>query len=59
MFTPLLQVRLALALIGVILFGYGVSRDDEQVRLFAIGFLAASALMRWWPKGRRGPPPPA
>jgi hypothetical protein len=52
--TWLLQARLALSLIGVILFGYGVRVDDSRLRLFGIGFLAVSLLLRVW---RRRPPP--
>ena len=52
--TPLLQVRLALSLIGVILFGYGVRVDDQRLRWLGIGFLAVSLLLRLW-RGRRPP----
>ena len=52
--TPLLQARLALSLIGVILFGYGVRTDDSRLRLIGIGFLAVSVVLRVW---RRRPPP--
>jgi hypothetical protein len=52
----LTRAKLALALIGVILFGYGVRAEDERLRWMGIGFLAASAILRWW---RRGPRTPA
>lgn len=51
----ILLARLALSLIGVILFGYGVRVSDERIRLFGIGFLAVALLLRWWPRPR----PPA
>lgn len=53
--TPVMVARLALALMGLILFGYGVRADEERIRLFGIAFLAAATLLRWWPRPR----PPA
>jgi hypothetical protein len=52
MLTRLLQARLALALIGVFIFGYGVRVDDPRVRWVGIGCLAFSLLLRWLPARR-------
>ena len=46
-------VKLGLAAIGVILFGYGISSDNITIRWLGIGFLAASVLMRFLPKRLR------
>jgi hypothetical protein len=47
MVPRIIWVRLALALIGLVLFVYGVRFDDARIRLFGIGFLAVSAFLRW------------
>jgi len=58
--TRLLRARMALALIGLILFVYGVRiddptrSDDDRLRWIAIGFLGVSLLLRLW----RRPRPP-
>ena len=58
-----LLLKLALAAIGVILFGYGMSANDATLRWIGIGFLAASVLTRFLPKRLRSddyprqPPP--
>jgi len=52
--TPLIQLRLALTLIGIVLFGYGVRVDDQRLRWIGIAFLAVSLILRFW--RRRRPP---
>jgi hypothetical protein len=46
----LLLARTVLAAIGVVLWGYGYRTDDANVRLAAIGILAAALLLRFVPK---------
>lgn len=52
--TRYLTLKVALAVIGVALFGYGMASDNATVRWMGIGFLAASVLTRFLPKGVRG-----
>ncbi|HJQ20710.1 MAG TPA: hypothetical protein VJ867_10200 [Gemmatimonadaceae bacterium] len=59
-----LAIKLALAAIGVILLGYGMSVDDPTIRWIGIAFLAAAVLTRFLPKRLRSGdyprnPPPA
>jgi hypothetical protein len=49
-----LQVRLALAIIGIIVWGYAVFVDDARLRLVGIVLLAASLILRLVPKRYRG-----
>ena len=51
--TPLIQLRLALTLIGVVLFGYGVRTDDLRLRWMGIAFLAVSLALRFVRRRRR------
>jgi hypothetical protein len=44
--TVLSHLKLGLAFIGVVLFGYGVRVDHELLRWIGIGFLVAAALLR-------------
>lgn len=44
-----LQVRVAVALIGVAVWGFGLLRDDERVRLVGIAVLALSLVLRFVP----------
>lgn len=57
-----LQVKLGLSVVGLILLLYGIRTDDTRIRWVAIGFLAASVLMRLLPRRFRGrdhePPQP-
>jgi hypothetical protein len=50
----LTQLKLGLAIIGLMLWGYGYRVDDGRMRLFGIAFLAVAAILRFV---RRGPPP--
>lgn len=45
--SPLTQLKLGLALAGLILFGYGVRADSNLLRWAGIGFLAAAAVLRF------------
>lgn len=51
--NPLSHVKLALAVIGLILFGYGVRADHDGLRWGGIGFLAAAVLLRFIGRRRR------
>ncbi|MFN2566227.1 MAG: hypothetical protein ABR499_14615 [Gemmatimonadaceae bacterium] len=52
--STLTLVRVALAAIGLIVWGYGYRVDDPVARWIGIGFLGAALLARFW---RRGAPP--
>ena len=45
--TVLTRLKLALALIGVVLFAAGIRFDDPRLRMGAIGFVAAAWLLRF------------
>lgn len=42
------QLKLGLAVVGLILWGYGARVDVEWLRWTGIGFLAASVAARFW-----------
>ena len=52
--SRLLQIRLALAIIGVVVWGYGLLRDEATVRLVGIVVLALSLVLRFTPKRFQG-----
>jgi hypothetical protein len=52
MLTLLTQARLALAMFGMLIFGYGVRVADSRVRWVGVGCLAVSLLLRWFPERR-------
>lgn len=54
--TALSHLKLGLAFIGVVLFGYGVRVDHVPLRWIGIGFLAAAALLRILERRRKGEP---
>jgi hypothetical protein len=54
--TRLMQVRLALAAIGIVIWGYGYSVDNPTLRLVGMAVLALSLVLRFAPKKR--PPDP-
>ena len=55
-----MQLRLVLAVIGIVVWGYGLARDEPNVRLAGIIVLAASLLLRFAPKALRdGTDPPS
>lgn len=45
--TPIVRAQAALALVGAAMFGWSVWRDDERVRLAAIGTLAVAFVLRF------------
>jgi hypothetical protein len=51
--TNFMRLRLALTGIGVVVWGYGLVRDEPTVRLVGIIVLAASLLLRFAPKALR------
>ena len=51
--TRYLQIKLALAVIGLIMLIWGIRANDTFVRWIGMGFLAASILMRFLPKRLR------
>lgn len=55
--TPVTQAKLALAVIGVVVWGWAVRVDDARLRLIGIAFMAAAVLLRFLKPGgpRRGP----
>jgi hypothetical protein len=48
MLTALTQMKLGLALAGLIVWGYGVRTDVGWLRWVGIGFFAAAAVLRFW-----------
>ena len=48
--TRFQHIRVVIAIIGAIVWGYGVSRDDATVRLIGISVLALSLVLRFVPK---------
>lgn len=56
---PLSHVKLGLAVVGLILFGYGVRVEHEGLRWTGIAFLAAAVVLRFVGRRRREPPPEA
>lgn len=55
-------IQIALAIMGLITFGYGVRVDHEPLRWIGIAFFAAAFALRFWPKAHHDreeePPPP-
>jgi hypothetical protein len=45
--SALTQLKLGLALIGLILFGYGLRVDDSRLRWIGVLFLALAAVLRF------------
>jgi hypothetical protein len=54
--TRLSHLKLGLAVVGVILFGYGIRADVNSFRWMGIGVLAVAAVLRFWKP--RNPSPP-
>lgn len=46
-----MQVRVAFAVIGIAIWGYGVASDRENLRLVGIALLALSLILRFMPGG--------
>lgn len=45
--SPLSHLKLGLAVVGIILWGYGVRSDVNWLRWTGIGFLAVAAVLRF------------
>jgi hypothetical protein len=45
--NPLTAVKLALAALGIVVFGYGVRIDSTAVRWVGVGLVAVAALLRF------------
>jgi len=54
--STLTTVKVALGVIGLIVWGYGVRVDDPLIRWIGIAFFAAAVILRF--VSRRGPPTP-
>jgi hypothetical protein len=54
--TVFSHLKLGLASIGVVLFGYGVRVDHEPLRWIGIAFLLAAALLRFLERRRKREP---
>ena len=54
--TPLTVAKIALAVFGLLVFGYGVRVDSQTIRWVGIAFVAAAALLRFL-RPRRGSAP--
>lgn len=55
--TWLLKVRIAVAVMGIVVWAYAVKADDPRLRLAGIVLLAVSLLLRWFGPRRQAPPP--
>ena len=47
--TRLVLARILLLLVGVVVWGYGYRYDEPNIRVAAIGLLAATLLLRFLP----------
>ena len=56
--TTVNQLKIGLALLGVLVWGYGVRADLSVVRWTGIGFLAIAAVLRFWGRRRARSPEP-
>jgi hypothetical protein len=45
--SPLTAIKIALAVAGLLAFGYGIRVDSAVVRWVGIAFVAAAAVMRF------------
>jgi hypothetical protein len=54
--SRMMLARVVLAVIGVIIWGYGTATDDANIRLAGIGCLSVSLLLRFAPKDKSPPP---
>jgi hypothetical protein len=54
--TRAMQVRIAFALIGIVIWGYAVATDNADLRLVGIALLTLSLILRFLPGGRHRRP---
>ena len=53
-----LEVRAGIALVGALLFGYGIRVDGQAYRWAGIAMFVLAILLRWWkPSGPDERPP--
>ena len=45
--SPLTVAKIALAVVGLLVFGYGIRVDSTAVRWLGIAFVAVAALLRF------------
>jgi hypothetical protein len=57
--SGLTRIKLALALIGVVIFAAGVRLDDSRLRYIGIGFVAAAWILRFVKPRPPSPSPPS
>ena len=53
--TPLTTVKIALAVAGLLAFGYGIRVDSATIRWVGIAFVAAAAVLRFVRPRSSGP----
>lgn len=51
---PYTQLKLACAVVGLLVWGYGYRVDSPTLRWIGIGFLAVAVVLRLVPKRLRG-----
>ena len=56
--TRVMQARIAFAIIGIAIWGYGVAVDHDRLRLVGIILLAISLALRFLPGNRPPQAPP-
>lgn len=54
--TKLTWIRFVVAMVGIVLWGYGYRMDDPTIRWLGIAILAVAVLLRFW--ARRNQPQP-
>ena len=53
--TRLMQARLALAIMGIVIWGYALAVDDARLRLVGIIVLMLSLVLRFFGRRDRNP----
>jgi hypothetical protein len=57
--SRVMQARIAFAIIGVVVWGYGTASDNPNIRLAGIALLALSLILRFADRRPRQDPPDA
>lgn len=47
-----LQLKIGFAVVGLLVFGYGLRVDDGAIRWVGIAFVGLAFLLRFWRPGR-------